>query len=70
MSDGGKGSAPRPFSVSHADFSARWNQIFGKEQPRQPDPEPMEFRCTCGDPLVPDVVHRSSGPCYAMGERP
>ena len=31
MSDGGKGSSPRPFSVSNAEYAARWDTIFGKE---------------------------------------
>lgn len=33
MSDGGKGSAPRPFSVSNAEYAARWDAIFGRDQP-------------------------------------
>jgi hypothetical protein len=32
MGDGGKGSAPRPFSVSNVDYAARWDMIFGKDQ--------------------------------------
>jgi hypothetical protein len=32
MSDGGKGSAPRPFSVSKEEFDNRWDLIF-----KQPD---------------------------------
>ena len=31
MSDGGKGSAPRPFSVGQQDYSARWDAIFKKK---------------------------------------
>lgn len=31
MSDGGKGSVPRPFSVSQDEYSARWDLIFGKK---------------------------------------
>ena len=31
MSDGGKGSAPRPFCVGKEDFSKQWESIFGKE---------------------------------------
>lgn len=31
MSDGGKGSSPRPLSVPSQDFSAQWEAIFGKE---------------------------------------
>lgn len=29
--DGGKGSSPRPFSVSNAEYASRWDAIFGKD---------------------------------------
>jgi hypothetical protein len=31
MSDGGKGSKPRPFSVSHDEWSNRWDAIFARD---------------------------------------
>ena len=31
MTDGGKGSKPRPFSVSQEEFDNRWETIFGKK---------------------------------------
>jgi hypothetical protein len=31
MSDGGKGSSPRPFSVSQAEYDARWDAIFSRD---------------------------------------
>lgn len=31
MSDGGKGSAPRPFSVSNEEYAKRWDAIFGRD---------------------------------------
>ena len=31
MSDGGKGSKPRPYSVSNEEYANRWNAIFGKD---------------------------------------
>jgi hypothetical protein len=31
-SDGGKGSSPRPFSVSNEEYARRWEAIFGKDQ--------------------------------------
>jgi len=34
MSDGGKGSAPRPFSVSPEQFANSWEQTFGKKDKR------------------------------------
>jgi hypothetical protein len=32
QSDGGKGSSPRPFSVSNEEYAKRWEAIFGKDQ--------------------------------------
>jgi len=31
MSDGGKGSKPRPFSVANEDYAARWDAIFSQD---------------------------------------
>jgi hypothetical protein len=31
MSDGGKGSAPRPFAVDQKTFENNWEMIFGKK---------------------------------------
>jgi hypothetical protein len=31
MSDGGKGSSPRPFSVSQQEYNTRWDAIFGRD---------------------------------------
>lgn len=31
MSDGGKGSKPRPLAVSHDEYTARWNAIFQRD---------------------------------------
>jgi len=32
MSDGGKGSKPRPFSVTQDEYDNRWNLIFQRDQ--------------------------------------
>ena len=32
MSDGGKGSKARPFSVSQEEYDKRWDNIFGRDQ--------------------------------------
>lgn len=37
MSDGGKGSAPRPFSVSNEEYANRWDAIFGKDLNNEQD---------------------------------
>lgn len=31
MSDGGKGSKPRPLSVANEEYAARWDAIFGRD---------------------------------------
>jgi hypothetical protein len=31
MSDGGKGSSPRPFSVTRDQFAENWQRIFGNK---------------------------------------
>lgn len=38
MSDGGKGSKPRPFSVSQDEWDNRWDAIFGRDK-AEPDSE-------------------------------
>ncbi len=38
-SDGGKGSSPRPFSVSQAEYDARWDAIFGRDLEQEEEPE-------------------------------
>lgn len=35
MSDGGKGSKPRPLSVTPEEFAANWDTIFGKKKTEQ-----------------------------------
>ena len=32
MSDGGKGSKPRPFSVANEEYATRWDAIFATDQ--------------------------------------
>lgn len=31
QSEAGKGSRPRPFSISHEEWSTRWDAIFGRD---------------------------------------
>lgn len=31
-SDGGKGSMPRPFSITEQEYAERWNAIFGRDR--------------------------------------
>lgn len=48
MSDGGKGSAPRPFSVSQAEYDTRWDAIFSRDlkevvaRPEEVDVDPED----------------------------
>ena len=55
MSDGGKGSAPRPKSVELTQFDNNWDQIFGKDKimkakvsgvPYEVDLPTQEFKST------------------------
>ena len=48
MSDGGKGSAPRPFSVSNAEYAARWDAIFGRDQVTEKHCPPCHGDCDQG----------------------
>ena len=51
MSDGGKGSRPRPFSVDQKTFDSNWDTIFKKEKNMQVRVEQKEEeigRCGCG----------------------
>ena len=51
MSDGGKGSTPRPFSVSQEEFTNSFERIFGRKNKMQirVKENPEEFgKCGCG----------------------
>ena len=40
---GGKGSTPRPFSVSNEDYANRWDAIFGRDkQKEEPIGKPLK----------------------------
>lgn len=52
MSDGGKGSAPRPYSVSHDEWTKRWDAIFGRDLPENP-----KVCQVCGKVLSKDPNH-------------
>ena len=54
-SDGGKGSSPRPFSVSQDEYDKRWDAIFGRDLKEEPeidedeDPDGEALKCLrCG----------------------
>jgi hypothetical protein len=46
MSDGGKGSSPRPFSVTNEEYAKRWDTIFGRDIRKEDDQraEDEEFK--------------------------
>ncbi len=51
MGDGGKGSSPRPFSVSQQEFDNRWDTIFKKDkdmQVRVKENADEVGKCGCG----------------------
>jgi hypothetical protein len=37
MSDGGKGSNPRPFSIANDEYAKRWDAIFSRDLKEQED---------------------------------
>jgi hypothetical protein len=41
MSDGGKGSKPRPFSVINEEYAKRWDAIFSRDLDTRPTPLPQ-----------------------------
>jgi len=57
MSDGGKGSAPRPFSVDQETFGSNWDRIFSKKQEREIGAEvaqrPYKAKVTGSTPVSP-----------------
>ena len=42
MSDGGKGSSPRPYSVDQKTYSANWDRIFKKKTPQEIEDQKAE----------------------------
>jgi len=42
MSDGGKGSKPRPFSLSQKEYDTRWDAIFGRDLKEEKQEEVLE----------------------------
>jgi hypothetical protein len=51
MSDGGKGSKPRPFSVTQEEYEKRWDAIFQRDLPKE---EESEEKVTDNDQEVSD----------------
>lgn len=52
-SDGGKGSSPRPFSVTQQEYDSRWDLIFGRDsiagrdkpkEQEKPEEQPKETK--------------------------
>jgi hypothetical protein len=48
MSDGGKGSRPRPFSVNQQTFSSNWDNIFKKDKQMQVKADANNDIGSCG----------------------
>ena len=43
MSDGGKGSKPRPFQVANEEYAKRWDLIFGRDNEKKNETQaPMD----------------------------
>ena len=48
MSDGGKGSKPRPFSVAQHEYDNRWDAIFGRDLKEKEKELTLEMPGTIG----------------------
>jgi len=59
MSDGGKGSAPRPFTVTQDEYADRFELIFGKKKKLEGDGD--EFRVSEGAALQANPPKASEG---------
>ena len=46
MNDGGKGSKPRPFSVSQEEYEKRWDAIFQRDLPKEEKPDYQDILST------------------------
>ena len=62
MSDGGKGSSPRPFSVSNETFNSNWELAFGKKDPRVIDDAKAEDEAF-------ELVEKNTGGLAQLGEQ-
>jgi thiamine biosynthesis protein ThiC len=79
-SDGGKGSSPRPFSVSQDEYNKRWDAIFSRdleeettEEVEEEDPDGDALRCIrCGGVdtmyVAPNGIYRVCDQC-GLAER-
>ena len=70
-SDGGKGSSPRPFSVSQEEYDKRWDAIFGRDlkeeeeqQEVEEDPDGDSLRCVCCGGV--DTMYRPANGMYLI----
>ena len=52
MSDGGKGSKPRPFSVSQEEYDKRWDAIFQRDLPKEEEKTIVPMPGTIGGAKV------------------
>ena len=46
MNNGGKGSKPRPFSVSQEEYEKRWDAIFQRDLPKEEKPDYQDILST------------------------
>ena len=58
MFDGGKGSSPRPFSVTQDDYAKNFDAIFRKPTPQELDDEAAEKEAFDKIPQVGETVSR------------
>jgi len=56
MSDGGKGSKPRPFSVTQEEYDKRWDAIFGRDLKKEDEKNESGSSDTDDRNKTPDQV--------------
>ena len=58
MSDGGKGSKPRPFSVSQEEYDNRWDAIFQRDLPKQENDDSEVDKITRNNQETQEVLSK------------
>ena len=62
MSDGGKGSAPRPLSVTQEQYDNRWDYIFSRDKPKPADSDDPNLDGVNGSMTVSKTAGGGSNP--------
>ena len=65
MSDGGKGSKPRPYSITQNEFADNWDRIFSKKNEKaSSETDQVDQSSKPGELVVPGLQQDSLGRRY------